>query len=187
MKAAVVGAEGRGAAGACYWFTGLSGAGKSTLAHHMHRTLQDRGLTVVILDGDRLRQGLNRDLGFSREDRRENVRRIAAVAALLVEDGFIVLISAIAPYREDRQAARAVFSPATFFEVYVDTDLDTCVARDPKALYARAKAGEIRHFTGWDDPYEPPTTPDFIAHTVGSTVEDVVAPLIEHALSTSRL
>lgn len=166
---------------ACYWFTGLSGAGKTTLAHHVHGELVARGVQAIVLDGDRFRKGLNRDLGFSREDRGENVRRIAEVAAMLVESGFVVLVSAIAPYRDDRQRARELFQAGEFFEVYVNTDLDTCAARDPKSLYARVKAGEITHFTGWDDPYEPPQSPDFIAQTAGRAVADTAAPIVQHA------
>lgn len=169
--------------GCCYWFTGLSGAGKSTLANHMHRELRTRGIQCVVLDGDRFRQGLNRDLGFSREDRRENVRRIAEVAAMMADAGLIVLVSAIAPYESDRQCARDLFTDGTFFEVYVNTDLETCAARDPKSLYARVKAGEIQHFTGWDDPYEAPTGPDFIAQTSGREVSESAAPLLQHAAS----
>lgn len=167
----------------CYWLTGLSGAGKTTLAQHIRQELAARGAGCVVLDGDRFRQGLNRDLGFSREDRRESVRRIAEVAAMLVEAGLVVLVSAIAPYREDRQPARALFEAGEFFEVYVDTDLDTCARRDPKALYARVKAGEIQHFTGWDDPYEAPLSPDFIAHTAGRSVAESAAPLVQHVVS----
>lgn len=166
----------------CYWFTGLSGAGKTTLATHMQQTLTARGIQCVLLDGDRFRKGLNRDLGFSREDRSENVRRIAEVAAMLVESGLVVLVSAIAPYRADRQRARELFDAGDFFEVYVNTDLDTCAARDPKALYARVKAGEIKHFTGWDDPYEAPTDPDFVARTVGRSVAETAEPLVQHAM-----
>lgn len=166
----------------CYWFTGLSGAGKSTLANHMHRELRSRGIQCVVLDGDRFRQGLNRDLGFSREDRRENVRRIAEVAAMMVDAGLVVLVSAIAPYEADRQCARDLFTDGAFFEVYVNTDLDTCAARDPKALYARVKAGEITHFTGWDDPYEAPTEPDFIAQTAGREIAESAEHLVQHAV-----
>ncbi len=136
----------------------------------------------MVLDGDRFRQGLNRDLGFSREDRRENVRRIAEVAAMMVDAGLVVLVSAIAPYQADRQCARDLFTDGAFFEVYVNTDLDTCATRDPKSLYARVKAGEITHFTGWDDPYEAPTEPDFIAQTSDRDVAASAEPLVQHAV-----
>lgn len=169
--------------GQCYWFTGLSGAGKSTLASFVCEVLAREGLPAIMLDGDRLRQGLNIDLGFSRADRRENVRRIAEVAALLVNEGFVVLVSVISPYREDRQAARKRFGPGRFFEVFLATDLATCMARDTKGLYAQARAGTLQHLTGWSDPYEVPECPEFTIETANRTVEDAAAPLCRHALA----
>ena len=164
----------------CYWFTGLSGAGKTTLANCIHGHLTKQGIATVVLDGDQLRKGLNADLGFSREDRRENVRRIAQVARILVESGYIVLVSAIAPYEEDRKAARDLFKLGQFFEVYVATDLKTCMERDSKGLYAKAKIGELEYFTGWDDPYEEPITPEFIISTAGLRTEQAASPIFEH-------
>ncbi|WP_247570001.1 adenylyl-sulfate kinase [Ralstonia pseudosolanacearum] len=172
------------AAGCCYWFTGLSGAGKTTLALHVSEVLRRTGRTVIVLDGDRLRGGLNSDLGFAREDRRENTRRIAEVAKLLVAEGFVVLVSAISPYAEDRRAARARFESGTFHEVFVATDLATCMARDTKGLYARACAGALQNLTGFGDPYEPPKLPEFTIETVQCTVAQAAAPLIEHALES---
>jgi len=169
--------------GYCYWFTGLSGAGKSTLAAHVHAALESKGVLAMVLDGDRVREGLNSDLGFSRADRRENIRRIAEVARLLVEEGFVVLVSAISPYEADRQAARERFIPGTFFEVFVATDLATCAARDTKGLYARAQAGQLAHLTGWNDPYEVPCRPEFVIETVERTVKEAVAPLCRHVLT----
>ncbi len=169
--------------GYCYWFTGLSGAGKSTLALHLRETLVGEGVQAIVLDGDRLRQGLNSDLGFSRADRRENIRRIAEVARLLVEEGLVVLVSAISPYREARQAARQRFAPGRFFEVFVATDLATCMARDTKGLYTRAQAGTLPHLTGWNDPYEAPESPEFTIEAVDCTVRDAAAPLCRHALT----
>ena len=171
----------------CYWLTGLSGAGKSTLAHHLSVALNQHGVRTMVLDGDRFRAGLNRDLGFSRADRGENVRRIAEVAKLLVDEGVTVFVSAIAPYRLDRQQARERVGPQRFFEVHVATDLATCAARDTKALYARAARGEIAHLTGWDDPYEAPQRPDFLIHTHASSIAQSAAPLLEHRLGHQRL
>lgn len=163
----------------CYWFTGLSGAGKTTLASHICKELEASDIRTILLDGDRFRQGLNKDLGFSREDRRENVRRIAEVARMLVDSGFVVLVSAIAPYQDDRQKARDCFAAGDFFEVYVNTDLQTCAARDTKGLYARARAGEISRLTGWDDPYEAPVDPDFSISTINRSVSDTADILIQ--------
>ncbi|MGV8893403.1 MAG: adenylyl-sulfate kinase [Burkholderiaceae bacterium] len=165
----------------CYWFTGLPGAGKTTLANHLHQALMARGIASVVLDGDLLRQGLNRDLGFTREDRRENLRRMGEVSRLMVDAGLVVLVAAISPYDADRQAARQRFAEGTFFEVYVATDLATCMERDPKGLYALAQAGKITHLTGWDDPYERPMAPDFEIHTVALPVEEACALLVLHA------
>lgn len=164
----------------CYWFTGLSGAGKTTLANYLYEQLAKRNISAIVLDGDQLRQGLNADLGFSREDRRENVRRIAQVAYFLVNSGYIVLVSVIAPYEQDRQAARDLFTPGQFNEVYVATDLKTCMERDPKGLYAKAKAGDIEHLTGWDDVYEKPIAPDFIIFTTDLSVAQAARPILDH-------
>lgn len=147
------------------WLTGLSGAGKSTLAAALHRALHERGYHATLLDGDNTRMGLNRDLNFSREGREENIRRVAEVARLFNESGTIVLASFISPYRADRERARDVIGAAHFVEVHVDASLDTCIARDPKGLYRKALAGEIKDFTGIDSPYEAPEKPDIVVYT----------------------
>ena len=147
--------------GKVLWFTGLSGSGKSTIANALDEVLHGRGLKTYILDGDNVRMGLNGDLGFSPKDRTENIRRIAEVAKLFADSGTIVLTAFISPYIEDRDAAREVIGD-DFVEVFVDTPLDVCEDRDPKGLYKKARAGEIKGFTGIDAPYEVPEDPEFI-------------------------
>lgn len=141
---------------AVLWFTGLSGSGKSTLAMAVERALIDQRLLAYTLDGDNLRHGLCRDLGFSEADRRENIRRAASAAALLADAGVVVLVSLISPYRADRDQARDIIGAERFLEIFVDTPLEICEARDPKGLYQRARKGEIKDFTGIDAPYEAP-------------------------------
>ena len=151
-----------GVAGATLWFTGLSGSGKSTVAVAVERRLLEAGTPAYLLDGDNLRHGLNRDLGFSAEDRSENVRRVGEVARLFADAGVVALVPLISPYRADRDRARAAHDAARvpFFEVFVNTPIEECEARDPKGLYAKARAGEITGFPGIDDPYEAPVAPD---------------------------
>jgi len=168
--------------GCCYWFTGLSGAGKSTIATRAAQDLRLHGYRVSVLDGDQLRAGLNRDLGFSREDRAENVRRIGEVARLMVDAGLIVLVSAISPYQVDREVARRRIGEHRCFTVLIDTPLQTCIERDPKGLYARARAGEIKGLTGWDDPYEAPGAPDISIPTVSVSVEAAARQIEQHYL-----
>jgi adenylyl-sulfate kinase len=153
--------------GATVWFTGLSGSGKSTVAGEVERLLVARGVATYSLDGDNLRHGLNGDLGFSAADRVENIRRVAEVARLFADAGIVALVPVISPYRAGRAHARALHESAglAFFEVFVDAPLAVCEARDPKGLYARARAGEVKGFTGIDDPYEPPTKPDLVVAT----------------------
>jgi bifunctional enzyme CysN/CysC len=139
------------------WFTGLSGSGKSTIANELEKKLFEMGKRTYILDGDNLRHGLNNDLGFSEQDRVENIRRVAEVAKLMVDAGLIVLATFISPYRSDRQAARELFEEGEFIEIFVDTPLDLCESRDPKGLYKKARQGLIKNFTGIDSPYEQPT------------------------------
>lgn len=151
-----------GTAGAVVWFTGLSGSGKSTVAYEAERALVAAGRFAVVLDGDNLRHGLNSDLGFSADDRTENLRRVAEVATLFAEFGAIAIVPVISPYRSQRDAARSCVEGGglRFIEVHVDTPIELCEQRDPKGLYAKARAGEIRGFTGIDDPYEAPTAPE---------------------------
>jgi|LXNH01.1.fsa_nt_gb bifunctional enzyme CysN/CysC len=159
--------------GSTIWLTGLSGSGKSTVAKELERQLMEQGHLCYILDGDNVRHGLNRDLGFSMEDRKENIRRIAEVAALMNEAGLIVITSFISPYLSDRSDARDVIGMERMIEVFVDTPLEVCEQRDPKGLYKKARSGEITQFTGVSDPYEPPVNPEITIST--EQVEPVVA------------
>jgi adenylyl-sulfate kinase len=154
--------DGRPFTGATVWLTGLSGSGKSTVAVEVERLLVAEGRPAYILDGDNLRHGLNADLGFSPADRTENIRRVGEVARLMADAGVVALVPVISPYRADRDRARAIHDDAEvpFLEVFVDTPLDVCESRDPKGLYAKARAGEITGFTGVDAPYEAPAAPD---------------------------
>jgi bifunctional enzyme CysN/CysC len=153
------------------WFTGLSGAGKSTIANLVEKRLHAQGRHTMTLDGDNVRHGLNRDLGFTEADRVENIRRVAEVAKLFVEAGTIVLVSFISPYRAERMLARECVEPDEFIEIYVDTPVDECRRRDPKGLYQRADAGQIRNFTGIDAPYEPPEAPEIHLPTLEAPAE----------------
>jgi len=165
--------------GGVLWFTGLPAAGKSMLAMALQRRLFDQGHQVFVLDGDNLRQGLNRDLGFSAEDRSENIRRVAELARLFADAGFIVITAFISPYRADRQAACTIVGEG-FHEVFIDADLATCEARDPKGHYARARAGEIADFTGISAPYEPPESADLSVPTATRSVDEAVARLADY-------
>jgi len=144
----------------CIWFTGLSGSGKTTIANHLEKQLHAQCLHTYILDGDNVRHGLNRDLGFTEADRIENIRRVAEVAKLMLDAGLVVLVSFISPFRADREIARSLFKEGEFVEVFVDTSLAQCEQRDPKGLYAKARRGELKNFTGIDSPYEVPLKPD---------------------------
>jgi adenylylsulfate kinase len=166
----------------CYWFTGLSGAGKSTLSTALARALSDQEIACYVLDGDELRQGLNQDLGFSREDRAENVRRLGEVARLMVDAGLVVLVAAIAPYRRDRDCVRQLFPAGRYFEVFVDADLTTCIDRDPKGLYRKAERGEILQLTGLGAPYERPLTPDLSVSTSTRSVASCCEQILRHHL-----
>jgi bifunctional enzyme CysN/CysC len=146
------------------WFTGLSGSGKSTIANLLEKRLTAEGRHCYILDGDNVRHGLNRDLGFTEAARVENIRRVAEVAKLMADAGLIVLVSFISPFENERRLAREIAGDVRFTEVYVDTPLEVAESRDPKGLYKRARAGEIKNFTGIDSPFEPPTNPELVLH-----------------------
>jgi bifunctional enzyme CysN/CysC len=161
------------------WFTGLSGAGKSTIANHVERKLHELGRHTYLLDGDNVRQGLNRDLGFSTAERVENVRRIGEVAHLMVEAGLIILVAVISPFREQRRLARDLNAPGEFFEIFVDAPLAVAEARDPKGLYRKARAGLLPNFTGIDAPYEPPDSPELHVDTVRTSPEDAAHAVLE--------
>ncbi len=165
-----------GISGATVWFTGLSGSGKSTIATAVQRELLAEGQPSYLLDGDNLRHGLNGDLGFTAEDRTENVRRVSEVARLFADAGVVALVPVISPYRVDRDRAREIHVAAglPFHEVFVDTPLEVCEQRDPKGLYMKARAGEITGFTGIDDPYEAPASPELRIPTAETAVEDAV-------------
>ena len=165
--------------GHVYWFTGLSGSGKSTIANAFEAALNDRGVRTYLLDGDNIRHGLNRDLGFSDADRVENIRRVAEVARLMADAGLVVLTAFISPFRQDRQTARELMEDGDFTEVFVDTPLETCEERDTKGLYRKARAGEIPNFTGISSPYEVPLEPECRLVTEDTTVEDLVDRLLE--------
>ncbi len=151
--------------GTLVWLTGLSASGKSTIAFTVEHALVQRGHLAFVLDGDNVRHGLNKNLGFSEEDRMENIRRIGEVGKLYVDTGIITLTSFISPYRRDRDANRALLQPDEFIEVFVTAPIDVCEERDPKGLYKKARAGEIKGFTGIDDPYEEPLNPELVIHT----------------------
>ena len=162
------------------WLTGLSGAGKSTIANRLEQEIQAAGKHTYLLDGDNLRHGLNRDLGFSLEDRVENVRRVAAVAQVMVDAGLIVIAALISPLRSQREMARSLVPKGEFFEIFIDAPLDVCEARDPKGLYARARKGELRDFTGIDSPYEEPPNPELRIDTAKLSVDEAVAEILTY-------
>jgi adenylylsulfate kinase len=169
-----------GQRGCTIWLTGLSGSGKSTLAVAAEKALHDRGKLTYILDGDNVRHGLNRNLGFSPEDRTENIRRIGEVAKLFTDAGAIVFTSFISPYRADRDQVREIMNDGDFIEVHVAASLDVCEGRDVKGLYQKARAGEIPEFTGISAPYEEPLQPELVIDTGGQTLEQSVAALVEY-------
>jgi len=160
------------------WLTGLSGAGKSTIANNLEQKLHGLGKRTFVLDGDNVRHGLNRDLGFTEADRVENIRRVAEVAKLFVEAGLITIVSFISPFRAEREMARGLMGPDEFIEIFVDTPLETCERRDPKGLYRKARRGELRNFTGLDSPYERPETPELILDALNERAEDLADDVI---------
>ena len=162
------------------WFTGLSGSGKSTLANAVEKKLFEMDYNVTVLDGDNVRHGLCSDLGFTEEDRNENMRRVGEVSKLFVEAGTIVLAAFVSPYRKDREQVRSRLPHGDFYEVYCQCDLEICEERDPKGLYARARNGEIANFTGISAPYEEPIKPDMVVNTSALSVDEEVAEIINN-------
>ena len=160
------------------WFTGLSGSGKSTLAHSLEEKLFQRGYRTFVLDGDNVRHGLNSNLDFSDASRTENIRRISEVSKLMLESGLIVMTAFISPFKKDRYEAKKLISNDDFIEIYCKATLEICEARDVKGLYKRARAGEIKNYTGIDSPYEEPENPDLIVDTDNETLEDSVSKIL---------
>ncbi len=161
------------------WFTGLSASGKSTIAHATEKKLFDRGIRTYVLDGDNVRYGINSNLGFSPEDRKENLRRIAEFSRLFVDAGIIVLASFISPYKTDRDYVRSRFNGDNFMEVYVSCSIDECERRDPKGQYKKARAGIIKNYTGISSPYEEPENPDIVINTEHFDLEDSVNKVLD--------
>ncbi len=169
------------------WLTGLSGSGKSTIANALETRLHEQGYHTFLLDGDNVRHGLNRDLGFTDADRVENIRRISEVAKLMSDAGLIVITSFISPFNSERQMARALMSEGEFFEIYVDAPLEVCEKRDEKGLYAKARAGKIKNFTGIDSAYEPPEKPEISVDSARLPPDEAALLIIEHLKVKDRL
>ncbi|MFH1762077.1 MAG: adenylyl-sulfate kinase [bacterium] len=161
-----------------FWFTGLSGSGKSTLTRELERAFFSAGRAVYSLDGDNIRKGLNMNLGFSKDDRKENIRRIAQVAHLFNDAGLISLTAFISPFRDDRRLAREVIGEKYFIEVFLDTPLEVCEKRDPKGLYKKARKGEIPEFTGISSPYEPPQNAEIVLNTAELSIEECIRKIM---------
>jgi adenylylsulfate kinase len=168
--------------GATLWFTGLSGSGKSTIAYTLEHALVQRGRLAYVLDGDNIRHGLNKNLGFSAADREENIRRIGEVARLFADCGVLTMTSFISPYRKDRDGVRAlhVAGGLPFIEVHVNTPIETCEQRDPKGLYKKARAGQLKNFTGIDDPYEPPLDPELTLDATATSPQEATVVLLQY-------
>jgi bifunctional enzyme CysN/CysC len=169
------------------WFTGLSGSGKSTIANIVERKLHQMGRHTYMLDGDNVRHGLNRDLGFTEEDRVENIRRVAEVSGLMVDAGLIVLVSFISPFRAERRLARERLAEGEFIEVFVDTPIEVAEQRDPKGLYKKARQGELKNFTGIDSPYERPENPEIRIDSTVTSAEEAADIVIAFILSIQPL
>ncbi|WP_066632834.1 adenylyl-sulfate kinase [Desulfolucanica intricata] len=169
------------------WFTGLSASGKSTLANALECKLHKMNIHTYLLDGDNIRQGLNKDLDFSKKDRRENIRRVAEVTKLFVDAGIVVLTAFISPYRTDREMARQLFNPGVFIEIYVKCPLEICEKRDPKGLYKKARSGSIPLFTGISAPYEEPVKPEIVVDTQNNTVNEIVDQIIDYLKTKQNL
>ncbi len=173
--------------GAVLWFTGLSACGKSTIANTVDHLLHSMGKHSYVLDGDNIRMGLNKNLGFSADDRAENIRRIGEVAKLFAESGTITLTAFISPYRADRDKVRAIMGPGDFVEIFVDASLETCEKRDPKGLYKKARAGEIKGFTGIDDPYEAPEKPELVLDSNGKGIDELAQEVVDYLQANGYL
>ncbi len=165
------------------WFTGLSASGKSTLAHALEDYLHKQGIRTMVLDGDNIRRGLCKDLGFSDADREENIRRIGEVSKLLLDAGVFVMTAFISPFRKDRQIARDLVPSGDFIEIYCRASLDTCEERDPKGLYKKARAGEIPEFTGISSPYEEPEKPELVVETGEMTIDESIETIVNYLKS----
>lgn len=173
--------------GCLVWLTGLPSSGKSTVAFTAEHALVARGRLAYVLDGDNIRHGLNKNLGFSAEDRAENIRRIGEVGKLFVDGGLITIASFVSPYKEDRDAVRALLEEGEFLEVFIDTPVDVCEERDPKGLYKKARTGEIPNFTGVSDPYEAPVDPELIIKTAECTPEEAAVQIIQLLESNGKI
>ena len=169
------------------WFTGLSGSGKSTIANILEQKLHAIGKRTYLLDGDNVRHGLNKDLGFTDTDRVENIRRVAEVSKLMVDAGLITLVSFISPFKSERQMARNLLSSDEFFEIFVNTSLEECEKRDPKGLYKKARAGELKNFTGIDSSYEEPENPDLILNTSSGNAEQLTDQIINFLKDKNKI
>ncbi len=169
------------------WFTGLPSSGKSTIANELESVLNQRGVHTYVLDGDNVRHGLNRNLGFTKEDRKENIRRIGEVAKLFVDAGVVTIAAFISPFAEDRRCARDLMKEGEFIEIYAKCPLETCMERDPKGLYKKAIAGEIKDFTGINQPYEEPLKPEIVLDTGKLSVEEGVNTIVEYLVRNETI
>ena len=170
----------KGHSSAIVWLTGLPASGKTTIAKQLDKILYDRGCHTYILDGDNIRHGLNKDLGFSKEDRKENIRRIAEVAKLFLDGGIIVICAFVSPYKDDRQMARNLVEESEFIEVYIKCPVEVCMQRDPKSMYKKAVSGRMKAFTGVDDPYEEPDFPEIVVDTDKLTILNGVEKIVKY-------
>jgi bifunctional enzyme CysN/CysC len=169
------------------WFTGLSGSGKSSIADALEKKLYELGKHTMLLDGDNVRHGLNRDLGFTDQDRVENIRRIAEVSKLMVSSGLIALVSFISPFRAERLMARNLFNDGEFVEVYIDTPIEVCEARDSKGLYKKARAGKLKNFTGIDSDYEVPEISEIVLQNSDAKIDDLVTQILDYLRTHSKI
>ncbi|WP_166820257.1 adenylyl-sulfate kinase [Thalassoroseus pseudoceratinae] len=176
-----------GHTGCVLWFTGLSGCGKSTIANTVDHLLHSEGVHTYVLDGDNIRHGLNKNLGFSPEDRTENIRRIGEVAKLFADAGTVTLTAFISPYRADRDQVREIMPEGSFIEVYVNASLETCEKRDPKGLYKKARAGEIKGFTGIDAPYEEPEKAELVLDSDNKGIDELAKEVVEYLKANGKL